>query len=189
MQQFAKTFGKGFVLAVAASTIVGAMGASFIAKAMETGTTSAKPPENVTPCKSECYFQFGECNKAAGDNAEARMACKTAGNACLGACAASGEKPPAPKEVPPCHAECYKAFGECNKEAGEDQEARMACKSAGNECLAKCPAATGKTTSDKEKAYQAAVAAAKQKYLEGQKKLLEQYTHDLEKAWKMKMGQ
>jgi hypothetical protein len=130
----AKGFGRGFILAVAASSIVGALTVSLVASAVESSTT--KTTETVSPCKNECYYEFGECKKAAGDDVTKQNQCKTEGNT----------------------------------------------------CLAKCPAdGSAASSSDKEKAYQAAVHAAQARFQEGQKKLLEEYRAALEKAWAAKM--
>jgi hypothetical protein len=188
---------RALAMGIAAGALAGGFAATALSALAIEGSDQQKPPQpppgqskEVSPCQHDCYFAFGECNKAAGDDQDKRLQCKADGNACLGKCHAApgsnatGEKKPKP--VPPCHAECYRKHGECTKAAGDDQEKRLQCKEEGNTCLASCPAATDQSGAAKkgmDKSYEEAVKAAKQRFLDGQRKLLDEYTAALEKAW------
>ena len=152
-------------------------------------TTTPKPPE-VSSCRNTCYSAYSACSKAAGDSMDKQAQCKADASNCVNKCpgeehAMANEQPKSPKppEASSCRTACYKAFGDCNKAAGDNVDKQTQCKTAGNACLAPCGDEKPATMRNSDKSYEEAVAAARQHFLDGQKRLLEEYQAALEKAW------
>ncbi len=103
--------------------------------------------------------------------------------------AASNQPPTAANFNTPakCVQDCSSVRTRCIKAAGKNSVALHQCNGAGQTCTSRCKSVTppaASSSANGASAYQAAVLAARQRYLDGQKKLLDQYQADLESAWR-----
>lgn len=173
--------------AVFSTSLIGCLTyAMLYAQAAEPAGTTSKPVAQVSACRQACYTAYGACAKSAGDDQEALSKCKSAGGHCVSACGSENGQGSTESQKPmlsACVVACYTARNECAKQAGTDSTAMHQCNVTGMSCMTAC----GKPAEGTQQAYQAAVQAARQHYLEGQQKLLDEFQSALEKAWSANM--